>query len=273
LLLNNPISSYNELAYKMIKGCFVKRIVIRVLAGLALLIMLASAGFVIWALDANELGADAAAALNSDADVTVQTEGDQIVFTPAAAEAVTGLIFYPGGRVDYRAYAPVLRRVAEAGYPVILLRVPLNLAVFDVNRAGEVKQAHPQIRNWVVAGHSLGGSMAAAYAYQQPEAVDGLVMWAAYPAESNDLSARPLPVLSISAANDGLATPDKIAASRAFLPASTQFVVVEGGNHAQFGDYGQQDGDGQAQIPAEEQWAQVAQATIAFMEQINREVE
>jgi pimeloyl-ACP methyl ester carboxylesterase len=175
------------------------------------------------------------------------------------------LILYPGGRVDARAYAPAARAIAEAGYLVAIAPMPLNLAVFAPDRAAEVMQAFPEIEQWAVGGHSLGGAMAARFADQHPEAVDGLVLWAAYPAESNGLSDESLEVASISGTRDGLSTPAKIEASRELLPADTEWVAIEGGNHAQFGWYGPQSGDGKADVSREDQQQKIIDATIDLL--------
>jgi pimeloyl-ACP methyl ester carboxylesterase len=123
--------------------------------------------------------------------------------------------------------------------------------------------AYPEIDDWAVGGHSLGGAMAARFAYQNPAAVQGLVLWAAYPASTDDLSSQDVRVTSIYGTRDGLATGDKIAASRPLLPPDTTWVAIEGGNHAQFGWYGPQSGDNPATISREDQQAQIVAATLA----------
>jgi poly(3-hydroxybutyrate) depolymerase len=231
---------------------------------LPLLLILAVAAFVAWASTAAAPMPEALAALQSDALVQVETER-WLVFRPTGAEPGAGLILYPGGRVDPRAYAPAVRALAEAGYLAVIVPMPLNLAVFAPDRAEEVMAAFPQVERWVLAGHSLGGSMAARYALQNPESVPGLVLWASYPATSDDLSGHDLAVTSIYGTLDGLATVDKIAASRPLLPPGTVWVAIEGGNHAQFGWYGPQRGDNLATISREEQQAQIVSATLALL--------
>lgn len=191
-----------------------------------------------------------------------------LIFLPDGKAPTVGLILYPGGRVDFRAYAPTAQAIADQGYFVSLIRMPLNLAVFDPDAAADVIAAHPEIERWVVGGHSLGGAMAARFAFKHPDAVRGLVLWASYPASSDDLSRSGLHVLSISASLDGLATPEKIAASRPLLPPGTIWVVIEGGNHAQFGWYGDQNGDNSATVSREAQQAQVIEATVTFLESL-----
>jgi dienelactone hydrolase len=166
--------------------------------------------------------------------------------------------------VDYRSYAPVLHEIAAQGYLVVLVPAPLNLMVFKPNAADAVIPQFPQIEHWAIGGHSLGGAMAANYAYTHPNAVDGLVLWASYPASNNDLTDSASPVLSIYGTLD-MAGMEKFEESRALLPENTVWTVIEGGNHAQFGDYGFQPGDNVATISAAEQQAQIVNATVAFL--------
>ena len=170
--------------------------------GLIIIVALAIIGFVIWGSTPSRPMPEALAALQSDAKVQVET-GPWITFRPVGVQPTAGLIFYPGGHVDPRAYAPMLRQIAERGYLVVLTPMPLNLAVFGVNRADQVIAAHPEIQHWAIGGHSLGGAMASAYVYSKPDAVDGLALWASYPADNNSLANRDLKTTSIYGTNDG----------------------------------------------------------------------
>ncbi len=241
-------------------------ILLYILAILGVLLLSALIAFVIWALWTPTPMPEAMVALQSDAAVTVEL-GDPITFTPAAAAPTCGFIFYPGGRVDYRSYAPAMRAIAEAGYFGAIPHMPLNLAVFSPNKAAQVIAAHPEIDRWVVGGHSLGGAMAASYLYNNPEGAQGLALWASFPAGSSPLADRnELAASSISGSLDGLATPDEIQASVPLLPPQTEFVEIQGGNHAQFGWYGSQNGDNPATITREEQQAQAIAATLRTLE-------
>ncbi len=224
----------------------------KVLLGLLSVLILFVAGFVVWGESAAAPMPEALAALNSDSQVTV-TSGNWLVFSPTIGQAETGFIFYPGGRVDYRAYAPMAHQLAAQGYEVLIPRMPLNLAVFGIEKASEGIALLPTVKHWFIGGHSLGGSMAANYLFKHPDQFEGLVFLASYPASSDDLSTYSGKVLSISGSMDGLATPDKIATSRALLPKDTQFIEISGGNHAYFGWYGNQSGDNAATISREEQ--------------------
>jgi hypothetical protein len=234
----------------------------------AVLLVLVSA-FVLWASDASAATDTALQALNSTSQVYVSQENGWVIFYPAEnPRPETGFIFYPGGKVDYRAYAPLLQLIAAKGYFVAVVPVPLNLAFFDVNAAARVEAAYPEIQNWFVGGHSLGGVAASSYAASHEE-IRGVVFWASYPADDS-LKTKNIPAVSIYGTNDGLATGDKLDASRALLLPDTKFVAIEGGNHAQFGSYGPQAGDNAATISPEEQWTQAAEATAAFFELVTK---
>lgn len=238
-------------------------------AGCLILLFVVTMVFVFWAADAAPASEIALQAMESDANVYVSPENNWVIFFPADnSRPETGFIFYPGGRVDYQAYSPALRMIADEGYFVVLVPVPLNLAFFDINAAASVQAEYPEIQNWAVGGHSLGGVAASSYASNHPD-IAGLVLWASYP--GNDLlRTMDTKVISIYGTNDGLATKDKIDESRILLPANTIFFPVEGGNHAQFGSYGPQAGDNEAAISPEEQWTQVANATVDFLVEISK---
>ncbi len=210
---------------------------------------------------------EALAALETDAEVEVTLQGWGWIFAAQELEdaADLGLILYPGGRVDARAYAPAARAIAAQGYRVALVSMPLNLAVLAPDRALQVMATYPGVERWAIGGHSLGGAMAARFAHRHPELSAGLVLWASYPAASNDLSASDLPVVSIYGTRDGLATVEDIQASRALLPAETRWAPITGGNHAQFGWYGEQAGDNAATVTRAAQQRRVVEETLALL--------
>lgn len=239
----------------------VARIVALVILAVALLFI----GFLVWAGRPAMATSEALDALTTNERVIVTTT-PWLVFTPVTPTATTGFIFYPGGLVDPRAYAPAARAIAAEGYLVAIVPMPFNLAVLAPNRGLDVMAAYPTIERWAVGGHSLGGAMAANFAANQSEAIKALILWAAYPASNNSLVQREnLQVTSIYGTNDGLATLDKLEESRALLPPDSNFVAIEGGNHAQFGWYGAQDGDNPAIISHETQEAQTITATLAAL--------
>ena len=230
-------------------------------------ILILIGSFVVWGLTPQSAMPTALEAMKSGMG---NSECGCVAFGSQNSDLTAGFIFYPGGHVDYRAYAPLLKSLAEHGYLAVVVPMPLSLAVLDLNAAERVVNAFPDIQHWVIGGHSLGGSMAAAYAYSNPDAVEGLVLLGSYPASSNDLSSNQLHVVSISAEFDGLTSREDIDASIPLLPADTRFVEIAGGNHSQFGWYGNQSGDGLATILREDQQRIVVEEIINLLEKTSQ---
>ena len=165
--------------------------------------------------------------------------------------ASTGLIFYPGGRVEYTSYEPLMRRLAGEDILCVICEMPLNLAFFDSDAADRVIDCLPSIEKWYIGGHSLGGSMAASYLESHAENLEGLILLGSY--SISDISASGKRVLSVVGTEDGVLNRDKYAECRDNLPNDHIEREIIGANHAYFGMYGEQDGDGTAQISNEEQ--------------------
>ncbi|NNL14130.1 MAG: hypothetical protein HKO82_10655 [Acidimicrobiia bacterium] len=193
-----------------------------------------------------------------------------VEFTPRSQAPRTGLILFPGASVDIRAYAPLAHLIADSGHFVALVPVPGGVSLGNEDRVDDVVAAHPEINTWFVGGHSLGGVAAATYAANEraESIVSGLVLWASYLDEMADLPDIELAVTSIYGSEDGLTTVAEVEANRGYLPAETRYVAIEGGNHAQFGFYGTQDGDGAPLISPEAQAQLAAKATAHFMASI-----
>lgn len=172
-----------------------------------------------------------------------------------------GLVFFPGAKVDPRAYASILRPLAEAGYLVAVVKPPFNLAVPNSAQPDLIVQSHPEIRYWAVGGHSLGGVAASSFADSHP--VVGLLLYASYP--RSELVRNDLITTSIYGSADGLISPGDIAEGKPNLPEATKYVVIEGGIHAYFGDYGEPSSDGAPSISREDAQVQIQQATLEFM--------
>ncbi|NCN04460.1 MAG: alpha/beta hydrolase [Spirochaetales bacterium] len=251
-----------------------KRLLRIVLFGTLGLLVLSGGGFVLWALQALGPGPQAIESLQSDSDITIETNDQNwVLFRPNREQSdLPGFIFYPGGKVDYRSYAPVLRKIAQEGIFVVLVPAPLNLMILGSNRAQKVIDAFPD-RSWVIGGHSLGAAVAGFFGYNNPELLNdgpikGLVLWAGYLSSGWDLSTTTLPVLSIRAENDQVFNQENFEAGQALLPRGWVDREIAGGNHAGFGDYGPQPGDGQASIPQEEQWTVIAGWTAEFFQNL-----
>ena len=213
-------------------------------------ILLVCAGFAVYVGDyyrADETAVQAMAP--ADGIVISKADGDDLVFAPPSPK--TGLIFYPGGKVEYTAYAPLMRACAERGILCVLVKMPCNLAVLDMNAADGIAEQYPDIDSWYIGGHSLGGAMAAAYAADHSGELDGLILLAAY--STKDLNGSGLEVLSVYGSEDRVLNREKYEGYRGNLPAGAVEIVIDGGCHAGFGSYGPQEGDGIPTITGEEQ--------------------
>ena len=197
-----------------------------------------------------------AAALESTDQVSVEEVKYGYFFDGPGAD--TALIFYPGAKVEDLAYAGLLKQLAENGIDCYLVHMPGNLAFFGMNRADQIMETY-SYDHWYLAGHSLGGAMAAVYADKNSEKLDGLIFLAAY--STKDLSDTDLKVLSIYGSNDMVVNMDKVIEGQQLMPSAYKEFCVAGGNHAGYGDYGVQKGDGEATISAQEQ-QQVTAAEI-----------
>lgn len=230
-------------------------------------------GFVVWTQIVMQGTRSAALAVWEDPAVTVTDVGDAVLLQPTdrapgfrtGAAAHDGLVFIPGAKVDPYAYLGVLSGVvAQEGLTVVITKPTLNLAFFDQRPLSTFTAAAPDVEDWYVGGHSLGGVRACQLAgdADQSPAVRGLVLFGSYCA--NDLSGSDLSVLSIAGTEDGLSTPDKIAGARHLLPADATMVSIAGANHASFGDYGLQPGDGTATIDHTEAHTEITRALADF---------
>jgi hypothetical protein len=235
---------------------------------LVIIVISIAGGIAIWTAGTLGPSEQALLVLQSDNEVRIKQESDQITFEPVANQPTSGFILYPGARVDFRSYSPLLREIAARNHVVIVLRSPFNIAFFNANAADEVMAAYPHITDWVIGGHSLGGVVAASYVSRRPS-VSGLVLWASYPADDS-LVETDVQVLSIYGSTDRLTTPADVLRSQDLLPPDAIFVEIRGGNHSQFGSYGLQPGDGKATITNEEQWTQIIEATIELLEFVAR---
>lgn len=201
-------------------------------------------------------------AFASTEDVMVTSGNDGMAFVPQ--NATTGLIFYPGGKVEFTAYAPLMKALAARGILCVLPEMPFNLAVLDVNAADGIKELYPFIEAWYIGGHSLGGSMAASYLEKHTEDFAGLLLLASY--STADLSETALSALSIYGSEDGVMNREKYAENLPHMPTKFKEHVLEGGNHAGFGMYGAQEGDGTATVTATEQINLAADLIADFWE-------
>lgn len=197
--------------------------------------------------------------------ISQRTLDDGTVIFEPEGEPVAGLIFYPGGKVEYTSYAPLMAACAEKGIFCVLLKMPFNLAVFRINAADGIQEQFPNIENWYISGHSLGGSMAATYLSKHQEAFRGIILLGSY--STADISSDNLTALSIYGSEDKIINQNKYQQNKNNLPSTLKEVILEGGNHAYFGMYGEQKGDGAARISNEEQIYITAATIFDFITQ------
>ena len=210
--------------------------------------------------------ADAVASLSGSSSVRVTNSATRIALSPVGQPVRAGLVVQPGAKVDPRAYVPLLSRISEEGFLVVVVKQPLNIGFLAVGAPEGIIDDHPEVTSWAVGGHSLGGVAASSFAGRSPTPVNGLLFWASYPLGS--LADRDLVVASVSGTRDGLTTPSDVEASRDELPASSTFVAVEGAVHSFFGDYGEQSGDGTPTVSRAEAQDQIVAASVALMEAV-----
>lgn len=240
------------------------RIFKHVLLGVLALVVLAIGAGLVWALNPSPAEPGTLETALSDPRVRVETEGRFLVLTPTNRKPETGILFYPGMHVSSEAYVHKLAElVKRAGVAVVIGRPPLGMAFFSIDQADELKSLLPDMARWYVAGHSLGGAMACLYASTHQDRLDGVVLWATYC--GSDLSQSQLRVLSVSGSNDGLFSTEAILAKRAELPPHAVIEIVEGMNHAQFANYGEQFGDKPASISDSEALEAFISRTAAFL--------
>ena len=188
-------------------------------------------------------------------------DAETIIFKPENAKA--GFIFYPGGKVEYTSYIPLMEELAKKDIMCVLLKMPLNLAVLDVDGAEGIQEMYPEIENWYIGGHSLGGSMAASYLSENTSEYEGLVLLGSYSAA--DLSKEDIKVLSVFGSEDKVMNKEKYDEYKINLPEDFSEEIIDGGCHAYFGMYGEQEGDGTPTITNEEQIKKTAEIINIFI--------
>ena len=202
----------------------------------------------------------ARAALVSDENVIVSQTDYGYFFDGPSEENL--FIFYPGAKVDEVAYAPLMHKLAERGMDVCLVHMPFHFAIYNQNKADSLLSEYTSYGNYYIGGHSLGGAIAAIYASGKGDSLSGVILLAAYPA-------KPLPdsltEISIYGSEDSVLNFDKLEESKNNAPSKSYGYVIQGGNHAGFGNYGPQHGDTDAVITKEEQQKQTVEFIFSHL--------
>lgn len=208
----------------------------------------------------------ALAAARSDADVLIE-DGRFLTLRPRRAAERMGVILYPGAYVDPRGYVPTLRPIAAAGYRVVIVPMPFELAVFGIDRALDVQAANPDLKHWALIGHSVGGAMGPLFASRHPGALDGVIIWDSYPPSMANFAQYPKPVWHIHRARPDGSPPAAFTAQRAQFPADSHWVPIRGGVHMQFGSFaeGGYQEDWAPGLTRAEQHVAVVRATLAAL--------
>ena len=237
-----------------------------ILIGLISFISIIIIGGFIWASSSYKPQDIAKASIVSDENISVSVE-ENITFTPKNLEPTKGFIFYPGAKVDPMAYAPLCRKIANQGYEVVIVKMPLNFAIFSPNKAQEVIDKYDNIKTWVIGGHSLGGVMASKFASEN-DSIKGVVLLASYP-QGEELKNTDKEVVSIWGDKDGVLNFENLEESKENLPSNSKFIELKGGNHGQFGDYGMQKGDNNSDISVQDQVNKSVQEIIKLLKSLN----
>jgi len=214
------------------------------------LVIIFIAGFFIWANNYYHAEDQIVTTIKDDSSIKVI---DNLTIISPSIPSDTCIIFYPGARVEAIAYMPLLEKLKDKGYTCVLVKMPLNMAIFNVNAADKVFDKLPDIKHWYIAGHSMGGAMASDYASKHQNKVDGLILMGAYiygeyPPEN---------VLTVYGTFNSNLEKE--------INYTQNIVKIEGGNHAQFGNYGKQKGDPDATISAEDQQTITVNAIVEFI--------
>lgn len=224
---------------------------------LAMVLVIVAGGlaFYIYTLDYYRASADVEVWIQNNRERIEYRDDWTIVYPDESQDAALGLIFYPGGKVEAKAYLPLLIQLADEGLICVMPTMPFNLAVFHSNAADEIYHELPEIERWILSGHSLGGAMASNYVEKSSDQVEALILMGAYPINDADL-----PTYAIYGSYDIMLDLEKL--------ESTDRVEIVGGNHAYFGNYGEQEGDGKAIISRDQQQKATVDEIMGFISRL-----
>lgn len=240
-----------------------KKVLLIILTSLFILIAATILAFFVYVSNYYHANDDALNYLENSDTVEVDDNDDYISFKPKGITLSEGYIFYPGAKVEAKAYSIMMNEMAQNGITSIIVKMPFNLAFFNIDAADKVVKEYSSIKNWYIGGHSLGGAMASYYLSENNKNFKGLILQGSY--STKDLSSTSLHCLSLLASEDKILNKEKYESNKKNLPSDTTEYEIKGGIHSYFGEYGHQDGDGDAQITSEQQRKQVVLYSTAFI--------
>jgi hypothetical protein len=202
--------------------------------------------------------------LQSSSSIQAENTNDFISFTPNK-EYSKIFIFYPGAMVASDAYAPLCRKIAENGFKSIIIKMPWRLPSYGYNKPKELDLFKDTSKQYILAGHSKGGMMAAQFVYENPTLIDKLILLGTTHPRDFDLSKSTIPIMKIYGSDDGVADPNSVIKNKNKLPPTTKYVLIKGANHSQFAYYGTQLGDNKASISREEQQEIILKSILSFL--------
>lgn len=224
----------------------------KILIILSIILVLCVSGFTLYVNDYYSAQSDATVLLKQPQ--VKQVSSDLTTITPHQTSDV-GIIFYPGAKVESSAYLPLLNKIEEKGYNCFLVNMPFKMAIFNKNAADKVINQYKNIKHWYICGHSMGGAMASSYVADNKDKVDGLILLGSY-------------IYGNVSDDDTLTIYGSLNTSvEKKIDYKKNIVVIEGGNHAYFGNYGEQKGDAKATISRENQQEQTVKAIDSFIQE------
>lgn len=228
-----------------------KKIWFKVIIAILIIFTLLTTSFLIYASNYYRADEIAVNTLKGNDQSIVNNENKFLSFSNKNKESTIGFIFYPGGKVDETSYAPLMNLISEKGITCIILKEPLNLAVFEPDLADYALEKFPNIKEWYVGGHSLGGVIAASYASKHSDKIKGVILMGSYPI--NSLKEKKLRMISFYGNKDGVLNLENFEKNKINQPEDTTYYEIQGGNHSYYGNYGEQEGDLKASITRQEQ--------------------
>lgn len=240
-----------------------KRIIFKLLISIISITIILIIAFLIYTSSYYHAGNKAYFYLNGAASTLTHIENTDSYIVIAPPEPKVGFIFYPGAKVEASSYVPLMVELANADIQCIILKMPFNLAFFDINGADGIQELYPDINKWFIGGHSLGGAMSSLYLEKHPGEYEGLILLASF--TTVDLSSAGINALSIYGSEDNVLNIESYNKYKSNLPRNYSESIIEGGCHAYFGDYGKQKGDGEPTISMDSQLKQTSKIIEQFV--------